>query len=403
MKTPPVSSLYNHPADREVGSERTGIFRTGRIIDAVTATSSRDNQVTLRIGNRDVIAFTDITLPKNKRLSFRVMQVVPNVVLKFVPATDARESRNPLRNAMLTLLPRQSGLSDLLGTLTSSFTPARSADEMPALRPLVNALFNGLPDRQDLLRADNLRKAMMRSGLFLEAGMAGTGINPPDAAADLKAILLRLLHGLAKLLPDSGAITHSRDGAEYQPQEMELPPPHKQMAAGLPRVSLEAVALGDAIATPDIAALYKKTLGALSRLVLHQIVSAEGSDDGQLLWQMELPVRQHDDVDIVSISIEHRHTGTEQDEARPWVINLALDLPHLGPISIRTSLYPQGVSSIFCCENPKTLTLIENQLTRLKTRLEELGMTTLNFSCKTGVQPRCASADTASALIDQRI
>jgi hypothetical protein len=403
MKTPPVSSLYNRPADRNAGSDHAGLFRIGRIIDAVTATSSRDNQVTLRIGNRDVVAFTDIALPKNRRLSFRVMQVVPNVVLKYVPSTDVTASRNPLRNAMLTLLPRQSGLSTLLGTLTSSFTPASSADDMPALRPMVNALINGIPDRQDLLRADNLRQAMMRSGLFLEAGMAGTGNNPPDPSADLKALLLRLLHGLEKSLPDSGAITHTRDGTEFQPQEMELAPPHKQLAAGQPRVSLNAAALSDAVTTPDIATLYKKTLGALSRLVLHQIVSAEGSDDGLLIWQMELPVRQNDDVDIVSISIEHRHTGPDQDEVRPWIINLALDLPHLGPISIRTSLYPQGVSSTFWCEHPKVLKLIENQLTRLKTRFEELGMTVLNFRCVTGTQPPRTQVDTASALVDQHI
>ena len=304
---------------------------------------------------------------------------------------------------MLTLLPRQSGLAPLLTALATKAGLEDGSDTMQVLRPLVSSFINTLPRRQNMMQAEGVRQAIMQSGLFLEAMLAGAeNRNAIHIPTDLKALLLRLLQSLAKIVPERGTNGHVLNGAKLHQQDTELPPPHRQQTFSQPRIVLNDSASG-AGSTPDIAALYKKAQGALARLILHQIISAENADEGQHIWRLELPVLQHDEVDIVSIAIKREDTDNEQDETRSWVIDLAVDLPRLGPISIRMGLGKQGISSTFWCNAPRTQSLIESRLNRLKSRLDELGMITLNLRCYQGTPPAPAGNAASIALVDQHV
>ncbi|MGB5519191.1 MAG: flagellar hook-length control protein FliK, partial [Gammaproteobacteria bacterium] len=86
-------------------------------------------------------------------------------------------------------------------------------------------------------------------------------------------------------------------------------------------------------------------------------------------------------------------------ESCSWVVNLAVNLPELGPIQIRVSVFEQGISSCFWPESTVTGTLIHNQFERLRARFEQQGISTLNLSCQVG-SPATPSSDTGKSNMD---
>ncbi len=404
MKTQPLISINKPLHDATIAPLRQAAFRIGQIIDASTSSDSRNGRVTLRLGDREVVAATDIGLPKDRRLSLKVVQLQPQILLKIIPLTDHHASATAIRKAMLALLPRQQGLAPLLGSLTFPTASGDRTNAMQSLVQLAESLINAIPGRSDVTRADGLRQAIIRSGLLLEARLTQPGGEAgANVTSDLKALLLRLLGILEKPEFEYALRAKTSPGADTPRESTEVPPPQKQLPVSQSRVQLNTADDNRDIAV-NIPALYKKAQGALARIVLHQIATTENNDDaGALAWKLELPVRQHDTIDIVSLSIEEERNHTTEEEATDWVVNLAVDLPGLGPLHIRVGLYQQGIASTFWCESPDSVILIENRLAELKARFEKQGLKTLNLGCLAGTPPAREPASEVKLLLDEHV
>jgi Flagellar hook-length control protein FliK len=400
MKIQPVLSSYNPRSDRDGFSQCLDIFRLGRIIETVTLTSSTNGHLLLRVGDKDVIAYSNTTLPKNKRLSFRVTQVTPQVMLKFISPIHEAAIGNSIKDAMLTMLPLQNKLTTLLVAMSSPSFLEESSNFVHSFRSLVSEFISALPVRQSLFQADSLRQTILQSGLFLEARLASLDRKTSNNPADMKILLLRLIHGLDKLSKTSGISSTAINAVELLQQGAEDISPHNRQLSCQPRVSLNTAVSND-ITASTIAVLLKKAQGALARLVLHQIFTAENVDEGQHLWRLEIPVCQNDEIDVVSISIEREQADNTMEEAQSWVIDLALDLPSMGPVNVRSHLYQQSISTTFWCKTPKTLALVKSRLTQLKTRLNELGLKSLGISCHAGIPPTRSESAAEITLVDQ--
>jgi hypothetical protein len=401
MKTQPMISINKPIRDAASVPLRQAAFRVGQIIDAFTSSDSRNGRISLHLGDREVIAATQIALPKDRRLLLQVVQIQPRILLKIIPPPSPDSGTAALRKAMLIQLPRQQALAPLLTSLAFAASAGNGTNAMQSLTQLAESLINAIPERTDVTRADGLRQAILQSGILLEAGLTRSdGEAGANVSSDIKALLLRLLSILEKPAFEYALRTNASAVADTSRDTTEVPPPQKHQPVSQPRARLNTSS-DDAGIAVDIPALYKKAQGALARIVLHQIASSDTNDAGALAWRLELPVRQQDAVDIVSISIEDERNHAEESEAKNWVVNLAVELPVLGALHVRVGLYQHSITSTFWCESPGSVELIENRLAELRTRLEKQGLKTLNLGCLAGSPPARESSSEARVLLDE--
>ncbi|MEM9056720.1 MAG: flagellar hook-length control protein FliK [Pseudomonadota bacterium] len=201
------------------------------------------------------------------------------------------------------------------------------------------------PDQ--VTRLDGLRRAILNSGLFLEARLAGKSAEPVlDVSRDFKAALLRLR---AELGPQLAASPDAR--------------------------------------TTDLASQVERTL---ARLDLSQLATVSAERDSRLAWSLEIPVRSaSDDVDVASLSIERedRDGDGAADRERAYTAVIRLEPNGLGPITAQLRVVGERVSVGFAIADPASRRRVDEHLDALRTGLGRRGLT-----------PTRLSADQAAAL-----
>jgi flagellar hook-length control protein FliK len=396
--TRPITTNYGSLERNTSMQQSRGALKPGNIVDAVVISNSNHGQVRLRIGNAILTASTSTALHQKAHLLLEVVQTHPQLLLRMIPSTSDTTSSKALRDAMFSHLSRQSGLAPSLAGLINRALAEGNNTESTRLRGFVNSLDKAIPGRSNLTQAEGMRQAMLHSGIFLEALLARSARNRKAyTSRDLKACLLRLQNtleqhkhrpGLDKSL-NNIPISNLNDSATL-PKSKGLPVPQQRVAV--------QQRFNNSDSSEYIPELLSRTKAAIARLGYLQVVSAENFNNGEYMWQLEIPVKHTDAIEMVSISIEKEHRGSHDENNDSWIIRLALDLPELGPLQIRISHFKQGVSTCFWSESTKARFLIESQLDRLKSNLAQHGIKSLNIFCQDGspVTPLSPGADTSS-------
>ena len=386
-----------------------GEFRTGQLLEATILSNSRNGVVQLRIGNTELTAHTNVVLPKNAHVELKVMQLQPQLLLKILPTTDAGAQlarvaiNQPLRSAMLNLLPKQSSPSAVFSAISQPQLAKALTAELPTLQPLIRQVMNALPTRKDMGQAAGVRRAVQQSGVFYEARLASQAVNQSlYLAPDIKAMLTRLLAGYERAMQHQPAATGATKPSTTSGIAQEItPPPLRGSAPAVHPHARPDRALAHPEMPIELAMLAKKIEGALSRISLFQVATAENFNDGQLLWQLEIPVRHADNVDMVALTIEQEQHG-KTDETESWTVNLALDLPRLGTLHIHISLNNEGIHSSFRTQSPATQELIEGRLSRLRESLEHQGLEVHSLNCRAETNPVNSEPLLTPPLIDEQ-
>ena len=390
-------------------STRTaGEFRTGQLLEATILSNSRDGVVQLRIGTTELTAHTNVPLPKHAHIELKVMQLQPHLVLKILPTTEAAAQisqtavRKSLHQAILTLLPKQTSSLPALNTISQSVIAKALTAELPTLQPLIRQVMNALPTRKDMSQAGGIRQAILQSGIFFEARVAAQAANNQyPQAPDIKALIARLLAGYQRAVPQQ-----STGPATSTSSAQELVPAAPPLRGSVPAVHHHAPVsrvLASAEMQAEIALLPRRLEGALSRISLLQIATADNFDDGQMLWQLEIPVRRGDSVELVALTIERDQHGSEDAEDESWAVNLALDLPQLGPLHIHVNLNHEGLHSSFRTHTHAVLELIESRLATLHTSLEKQGLTVQSLNLRTESSSSDNTVSKTPPLIDEQV
>ena len=397
-----VPASPGHFENKTGNTDTTGNYKIGQLLDARVLANSSQGQVSLRLGGVDVLASTKVPLQQNATLSLKVIQLQPRLLLQVLTASVY----NPLQEAKLNLLPRQSSMAPLLAELihktsTKEVTMNQSSQKS-AGQLLVAALFG----RNEIKRPGGLQKAIRESGLFLEANLAA---QKPAASSDLKILLLRYLSTLAKTQRETLPSDLSRMLSAISLPDAEVYPPLK----GRLPIRHPIAKFNEAIENPDNQRssldLIKKIEGAVARIGLLQVATLDSVDEGLRIWQLEIPLRHGDTVETVSLTIEKEQTETAGDEAESerWAVNLSLDLPQLGALQCRINNDVQGISTTFWSDSTKTLSVLESRLFELRASFERIGLQIHNVNYRQGQQPLAASLNTeypaASPLIDIQI
>lgn len=134
--------------------------------------------------------------------------------------------------------------------------------------------------------------------------------------------------------------------------------------------------------------LLQQTESALARLQLHQLASLpREAERGLLEWLFELPVRHREDIDLWSFRIarEAAQNQRERPDHQPqWSVQIAIDLPGLGPLQVRVQLHGEQISTRFWAESESTLPLLREHLPELRQTMTDAGLDVADLDCQAG-------------------
>lgn len=374
-------------------------------------------------GNRVAVQLSQ-SLPSNigQQIKLEVLNPGAIAALKILTAPSRIDN---IPQALRTTLPQQAPLPPLLANLALINNAARAAagglpPAPPLPQPIVElaqSLVNRLPRIETINSAipathhgtnnngDNVKQAIAQSGLFLEARLAQnlqaslqsgaipTGANIP---IDFKGGLLSLLVSLLSLIKAAPAAATPANTATTTPHPQPATAFNAPTQATLnPQMNLQQA----------LAELLRSVKGGLARLQLNQLVSSSPEEDGKRNWVMEIPMRNGENIDLIQLCIEKEKKHQHKKKAVMWSVTLSLSPKGLGPIQVRVSLSNDIINTSFWAENPKTKAFIHENLSMLKSRYREVGLTVGSLNTHEGRAPEQSSADDflRHTLLDENV
>ena len=117
----------------------------------------------------------------------------------------------------------------------------------------------------------------------------------------------------------------------------------------------------------------------------------------QTTWQTEVPIRHGQEFIPLQVKLQREETPRQQadreqeaaDSLRAlWRIELAFDLPPLGPMQVQAQLNQGQLSGQLWAEREPTARLIDSQLGSLRERLLARGLEVGDLECRAGIPPQ---------------
>ena len=372
-------------------------LHVGQRLRATVVRLTANHGAVLQLNNQQVRAQTPLPLTPGQRLEVEVSRLTPSPVLK-LRAGFAPQHAGTVHQALQTLLPRQNSFAPLAANLAAVLGESLSVKLPKPVLAAAHALLDGLPKQNDLTRPVTLRDAITRSGLFLEHRLATTLSASSELNADLKTLLLRLIVALAR---------HRGQAAAQSPTlTTPLPTPPAPPLRPLPpqthsRPSATAAHMSNVLAL--LGELERQSESALARLQLHQLRSLPDPEDNAPQWALELPARNHDNVDIFQLMIGREQAGKSDSQTpREWTITIAVDLAGLGPMYITLRLLNRQVTAAIWAERKETVTLARRYKEELVRRFRQAGLEPLTLECHEGTPPPPTTSEN-HAMLDLRV
>lgn len=320
-------------------------WQVGQVLQALVADKLPSGQLVLRIAGHQITATADIPVQKGAVLNLEVSSLAPIPSLKILSApASASSGADPLNGQLQLLVPRQ---GDVAAPYTALLDPVLSAKILSLLglkSDALEALFRNISRFDQLSDPKQLRRAVQRSGLFLEPQLLlldqsrGVPFSP-----DLKADLLRLLKQIDRALGEAGG----RAGEAGTKAEGNEP----------------------------LRAFRERVEGAIATITLHQLATRSADERGGCMWLLHIPFQLGDSAHCLSLSIARDSAGEgEQAGEEEWNVLLNLDLPALGAVEAELFLRRQKLSVVLFSERAETARLLEREGAQLRTALESRGL-----------------------------
>ncbi|MCF6337806.1 MAG: flagellar hook-length control protein FliK [Gammaproteobacteria bacterium] len=392
-----------------------GQLQTGQQLNALLTRTTDVNQTRAMLelaGHRANVQLSQ-PLPASIGQHIKLEVVTPGAIaslkilttpLAALPATSMNNTH--IAQALRTILPQQAPLPLLLNNLalivknhTTNLSPGiippttqRIAPLPQPLIELVRAVVDRLPDNGNVSSGDGLKQAIAQSGLFMEARLAqilqqptsGTTTPPIDFKGGLLSLLLTLLNFSKNMSPTNTVPTQTM--------------PHTQ--TGMQTTLNQQMNLQQILAE-----LLRNVGSGLARLQLSQLVSSATEEEGKRAWIMEIPVRSGEHIDLIQMRIEKEKNQRSPKKPALWTVTLALELRELGPIQARVTLADKIVSTRFWAEHISTAELINQHLSILENRYQEVGLTVGALKAHHGTAPDPVSPDEnlPHTLLDEKV
>ncbi len=360
------------------------------------------------------------------RMRAEVVSVSPALVLRILapemrPVMSATPAPAPGSREWIGQQLRQHWPESRPLAATLEGLASRIADTDPASRLLpmadptlgtrvqhsLESLLGQLSTHRDLTDPERLATALKGAGPWLEAHLAQSVAIPAPTQrfdSDLKARLLSLAQQLRSLgaptsessqraqsSPSRSSTTEPAAGAT---PERTAPPPgqpnaaqrllsswtgelirkaaglnKRQLAEGLASTSLHAQgAAPERQSMPAASALARDVDGMLKQLVTHQLQALDSTPDAPH-WVLELPFKTPAGLIALETDIRRERPADASDDPG-WSMRLHLNLPQLGPVTIKLSLRAERLSASLQAQTETGAATLKHHLETLRKQLE---------------------------------
>ncbi len=389
-------------------------WRIGTVLSARPLGVGNLGRLVLQIGALTVEA-ESLGTPLPSQFQVRVLSLGSQPMLEILGGDP---SDPVIQRAMRERMPQQNGYSTLLATL-GALEQRPVLRQLPAeLRAALAMLEHGVRTPDEITRADGLREAIRRSGLFLESDLAQPHADPARLGAeDWKAALLRLTRLLDPYVPPPATESSSdtppplqQRGLRAQPRA-SLPSSPATGSTGGPAegtaapaapmpgtlTTAAALAATQARLAPELdlarllGRLHGDVRGALARIEIAQLDATPAQ-----AWMIEIPLRGESGRDVLQIHLEHGQDAETSQSV--WTLGFAIDLPALGPLQGELQLNGLRLAVRLWAEHSFSTTRLEQQFGTLRQRLAASGLVLDQLSCQTGMPPSTSGRQGALLL-----
>lgn len=371
------------PEPKQVGGWLNS-WQVGQVLRAVVAGKGPSGDLTLRIGSQTVLAPANLDLSKGTILQVQITATQPQLSFKIISSgatgqiasssptlVQPQQPLNHLQQQVQLLLTQQGSLSGLLSQLATLVKTDGVMAASPQIANQIQALVKQLINKGELGDPARLKAAVLNSGLLMESKMVQH--LPPQLMAerlkgDFKASLLGLLASLddSEIEAVEGALAGRSKSLPTALRVGQLALPDRQPLVDIDSLLIENLS----------SALKTQVESALARVTLNQTNVLVDMEQGSQRWAFEIPLLAGEEVQTVSllISREESRTGNNEREENRWCAEFALDVDALGYMKV--SIYVQGeyISASIAAQRPETVTLMEQSLSELRSRLADSGM-----------------------------
>ena len=352
-----------------------------------------------------------------------------------------------LTAAVQTSAARQGGLGPL-------FADASVAATIPAVpepvRQAAERLLALPPVLDDSISADDVKQALDRSGLFLEANLSAEvngGSAAPASADDLKAALVVLRNVVkswlatdlptmsesngatgtsgalgrmaAQLSEDSGGSNGqgtqaAQNGARAQNLANPPPPPYRGaptagQPATAPSISADMAPrdIGKVLLSETDAALARQTLLQAASLPDHMAASlANGSavrnDPSGPRWLFEVPFATPQGPAVAQFEIARDgHNTPAAPTAVAWRARFSLDVEPIGPVHAQIALTGSRAAVTLWAERPETSAKLRDNAPELANALRQAELDPGDVLVRAGSPPRPREAAPSGRFLDR--
>jgi hypothetical protein len=316
-----------------------------------------------------------------------------------VEANPAAEVIDATRSAAA----RQGSLAPVFAELSAL---AAAPDLPPPLQQIIRQVL-AMPVKLDVASGENLRQAVSKSGLFLEARFAGDDNMAAQApVGDLKAALLVLRQNLqvwVETLSETPQVDTpvkaeiANAPAQLQTDIKAPPPPYRgALTTGQQPIVVEHF---EQFAPAEIArTLIAQTDSAIARQVLMQVASLPDtpsvvpshSDGADTHWNLEIPfvTPQGTAVAHFEIARDGHRASTQEAIAPAWRANFSLDVEPMGPVHAQIALTGKRAAVRIWAERTATGTALRAGISDLTAALRAAALDAGDIVVRDGAPPR---------------
>ncbi len=147
--------------------------------------------------------------------------------------------------------------------------------------------------------------------------------------------------------------------------------------------------------------LQQHSVHSLAKIQLQQLHSinheleTKDSATPSASWQIEIPVKQHNDVHHLHMRIDREwvdeknesETNKNTNKIKQWSVTLRFDLPTLGEFCAQLSIVNTQVSATLWAAREKTFGEVRDHIEGLRTQLESEGIEVKYLQCMRGMPP----------------
>ncbi len=337
-----------------------------------------------------------------------------------------------IANTLRHLLPHKDTPSALLTALSQWQNIPRANQQQlvsPTLAQALKSVAEQIRSPLQLSEPKILKQVMSSSGVFFENKISKLLTNNPTTnsttlnrtySQDLKGSLLNLLSKVNQELTGNNKPLTTDQTATLLQQITTYIPTAGTTAAIPGDVAKNSLPLDISLIIQQLMAkpvkelsdkelrtqllvlIQQHSLHSLAKIQLQQLVNLnyevnnKDSAQSNTVWQIDIPIKHHNEVQQLNLHIERewvedKNATAENKTAtkvKQWSVTLRFDLPTLGEFCAQLTIIDNTVSATLWATRETTFTQVMEHMESLRTNLETEGIQVKQLQCIKGMPPQ---------------